>query len=691
LELLFDLKIVLFEATIIDKVTVINNDLKTINMKTKILAFFTLIAVSVNAQIIVKTTTEKKNVVLEAFTGRKAGYDPSGHKISDDFAAQNSGRVVILNVHCGLFATGTPNYNVTVGSSNYGDTLYQYPGVELLGFPAGTINRRLFSGSSQRSGTAQNRNTWASTGSSVLKENSPVNVAIHPYHDVANGKMEIYVEAYFTGSQSVSSNRIHVGVVQNNVLGPQSGASSGYPANWNASTLLYKHMHMLRAVITPQWGDTITNVAMGSVFQKKYTWNIPAKIGDVNVVAADLEFYVFVSEDQQTILTGTKMAKSTNKTDFIATATKVNTPAPSGTKQLASGVSISEIEFYLNNSAGYSLPSGSEIPVTVTMGGVAKKGTITLPSAVTAGSRLKLKITDPLLLGSVPMTQGAFDVCVEIDLAADMDATNNKSCETYTSTSSTSALEITDFNPKTGLVGTEVIIDGKGFDPVVSQNAISFNGVVASQVIAGASLNQLKIIVPVGATTGKISIAAQSEKDTTILDFTVQAPPAKKLEITDFNPKTGKVGAEIWIDGKGFDPVISNNKISFNGVLATKILATSTVTQLKVLVPAAATTGKISIVALAEKDTSAVDFTLLAAVGINDASTDVATMFYFNNTLNIELVNGLEVSRNLSIWNLSGQMVFTATISESSVIELNNLPQGSYVAKLGEQALKFVK
>ena len=236
------------------------------------------------------------------------------------------------------------------------------------------------------------------------------------------------------------------------------------------------------------------------------------------------------------------------------------------------------------------------------MGGVAKKGTITLPSAVTAGSRLKLKITDPLLLGSVPMTQGAFDVCVEIDLAADMDATNNKSFETYTSTSSTSA-----------------------------------------------------------------------------------------LEITDFNLKTGKVGAEIWIDGKGFDPVISNNKISFNGVLATKILATSTVTQLKVLVPAAATTGKISIVALAEKDTSAVDFTLLAAVGINDASTDVAAMFYFNNTLNIELVNGLEVSRNLSIWNLSGQMVFTATISESSVIELNNLPQGSYVAKLGEQALKFVK
>lgn len=190
------------------------------------------------------------------------------------------------------------------------------------------------------------------------------------------------------------------------------------------------------------------------------------------------------------------MAKSTNKMDFIATATKVNTPVPSGTKELASGVSISEIEFYLNNSAGYSLPSGSEIPVTLTMGGVAKNGTITLPSAVTAGSRLKLKITDPLLLGSVPMTQGAFDVCVEIDLAADMDATNNKSCETYTSTSGpVKTLEITDFNPKTGLVGTEVIIDGKGFDPVVSQNAISFNGVVASQVIAGASSNQLKTIV----------------------------------------------------------------------------------------------------------------------------------------------------------------------------------------------------
>ena len=109
-----------------------------------------------------KTKAEKKNAVLEGFTGQAAGFDADGHRRADAFSTSNPGRVVVLNIHCGFYATGTLNYNVTVGSNNYGNTLYQHPDVDLRGFPGATINRRLFSGTTQGTGTAQDRGTWVS-------------------------------------------------------------------------------------------------------------------------------------------------------------------------------------------------------------------------------------------------------------------------------------------------------------------------------------------------------------------------------------------------------------------------------------------------------------------------------------------------------------------------------------------------
>jgi hypothetical protein len=65
---------------------------------------------------------------------------------------------------------------------------------------------------------------------------------------------------------------------------------------------------MLRAVLTGQWGETISETTNSSLFRKMYTYDVPEKLNDIPVVPADLTVYAFVAKDEQTILSGNSIA-----------------------------------------------------------------------------------------------------------------------------------------------------------------------------------------------------------------------------------------------------------------------------------------------------------------------------------------------------------------------------------------------
>jgi len=257
-----------------------------------------------SAQDLASRTSEKKNVVLEEFTGKTCGYCPDGHKRADELSAANPGDIVLINIHCGSYARGIPNYNTMLGAVNYGDVVYQHPDVKLSGFPSGTVNRTKFG---TNSGTAANRGQWAGFGADVLTEDSPVNVGIKGVYDPAKFKLYVLVEAYYTADELNPTNMINVGITQNGIYGPQSGASNWYPEKINAAGE-YRHDHMLRAVLTGQWGESISETTKGSLFTKMYTYDVPEKLNDIPVVPADLGVYAFVAKDQQTILSGNSIA-----------------------------------------------------------------------------------------------------------------------------------------------------------------------------------------------------------------------------------------------------------------------------------------------------------------------------------------------------------------------------------------------
>jgi hypothetical protein len=155
---------------------------------------------------------------------------------------------------------------------------------------------------------------------------------------------------------------------------------------------------------------------------------------------------------------------------------------------------------------------------------------------------------------------------------------------------------ITSFTPASGLVGVEVTIIGSNF---VTVNSVSFNGASATFIVDSAT--QIRANVPAGATTGKISVATGGGTAQSAADFTV-IPPAPV--IASFTPTSGLVGIEVTVTGSNFSAATD---VQFNGASASTFIVDSA-TQIRVTVPASATTGKISVTTLGGTGLSADNF-----------------------------------------------------------------------------------
>ncbi|HFS67508.1 MAG TPA: Omp28-related outer membrane protein, partial [Flavobacteriia bacterium] len=187
------------------------------------------------AQLPVSQNPQNKNAVLEEFTGIHCTYCPDGHKIANQIHAQHPNDVVLINVHTGGYAT--PNTGEPDFRTSFGAALASQSG--LTGYPSGTVNRHVFTGST----TALSRGSWNSAVNQILNQPSYCNVALEGTVNVQTRELIVNLEVYYTGNSSVTSNFINVVLLQDNVEGPQVGASTFYPEmilpNGN-----YNHMHM---------------------------------------------------------------------------------------------------------------------------------------------------------------------------------------------------------------------------------------------------------------------------------------------------------------------------------------------------------------------------------------------------------------------------------------------------------------
>ena len=381
-------------------------------MKKFTFALISLLALTftAKAQQYVSTEPANRNVILEEFTGRNCGYCPDGHLIANQIMANNPGRVWAINVHAGSYAPTTyPNFNTTASATILS-------GFSVSGFPSGVVNRS--------TSAAQGRGSWNSLSSQQLNQAAECNVAgiarINPDTRVAT----ITVEVYYTGNSSVNENYLTVAMLQDSILGSQSGMN-GNPAQVVGNQ--YCHMHILRDVITPVWGEAVSPTTQGTLITKTYEYQIPESIGNPNGVEVILDhifFLAWVSEQYQgtptrPILNACELEKTTMTDEPIY-------PSIVGVTQVVNATcsQVKDFEFELVNIGTNSFTS---IKYITEVGGTSQENEWT--GELVSGDKTKISFDMEVPFGTNAGTLNIYEINGE---AYEYSAAFESQCDEWT-------------------------------------------------------------------------------------------------------------------------------------------------------------------------------------------------------------------------------------------------------------------
>ncbi len=264
-------------------------------MKKNLLLICMLLAcvMQVNAQEpkYVSTETANRNVLIEEYTGRNCGWCPVGQKIVNNIVEKNEGRVFTVNIHPQgnvLSPTSSPNLNTVKGGE-----LYNVFGTG--GLPGAVINRT----TEKTEGLSSTNDVWEPMTNEQLAQVAECNIAGHVSINPDTRLARITVEVYYTADSKVDENYLTVIMLQDNIIGEQSGAE-GNPSQMVGDK--YRHMHVYRNTITDKWGNAISPTTAGTLITKTFKYTIPESIGDPNGVDVDLNnlhFLAFVSEKHE--------------------------------------------------------------------------------------------------------------------------------------------------------------------------------------------------------------------------------------------------------------------------------------------------------------------------------------------------------------------------------------------------------
>lgn len=235
---------------------------------------------------IVSKTPAPRNVVLEEFTGINCQFCPDGAVKAKAIYDANPGRVVLIAVHAAgsysIPSSGQPDFR-----TQWGDGIVGLG--QPSGYPNGMVNRELYTGTKLSMG----RGSWASAADVILNDgNSPVNIGMKSTWNSNSRELTIDVELFYTAT--TGPQLLNIVFLESKVLGYQSGA---------ANSPNYEHNHILRDMITGQWGEEITSTNKDDSFKKTYTY-----IVDNTWIIENCDLAAFITQaDHEKIFTGVGM------------------------------------------------------------------------------------------------------------------------------------------------------------------------------------------------------------------------------------------------------------------------------------------------------------------------------------------------------------------------------------------------
>ena len=273
---------------------------------------FVFTAFEAHSQNLVSTAVLPRNAVLEMFNGINCAYCPDGDIRATQLANAFPGRVAIIIIHTGALADtlpGQPDYRTPFGAAI--DSLSGS-----IAYPAGTMNRQVWPGTySQPPYFPQNppnnlairRQGWwdgayptTGAGAAIILNggNTPVNIGAETVWNAVTRELAVHVELYYTSTET-QNNKLNVAFLESSIIGLQS-TLAGYDSN-------YVHDHMLRHLLTGQWGDTISTTTQGTLISRNYTYTVPVGF---NIDNSDIVVFVTQNDNKTTHTSATIPAKN---------------------------------------------------------------------------------------------------------------------------------------------------------------------------------------------------------------------------------------------------------------------------------------------------------------------------------------------------------------------------------------------
>ncbi len=218
---------------------------------------------------------------------------------------------------------------------------------------------------------------------------------------------------------------------------------------------------------------------------------------------------------------------------------------------------------------------------------------------------------------------------------------------------------ITQVTPNSAPVNTPVTIYGTGFSTTPSENIVTFPN-NKQAVVTSSTATTIVTSVPGNAdvTAGNVAVAAPLGSASK--PFTVTAPTAAPT-ISSFTPGVAAVGAAVTVSGTNFDTTATNDRVLLNQTFATPSSATST--SLGLTVPAAATSGPISVSTVNGTAVSATDL-IIPPPGYTGADIDFTSRIGFGDA------NALTVPVN--VVGKIALVLFEGTAGHRAAFKLSN-------------------
>ncbi|MBO9541711.1 SBBP repeat-containing protein [bacterium] len=171
-------------------------------------------------------------------------------------------------------------------------------------------------------------------------------------------------------------------------------------------------------------------------------------------------------------------------------------------------------------------------------------------------------------------------------------------------------LVVSGYAPISGSPGTSVTFTGSGFDASIPfNNTVTFDGVSAT--ITQVTHTSITATVPTGALSGPVVVTVSG---VSLSPGSFRVP----VVISSMVPLSGVSGTSVTLTGSGFSPALAGNVVSFNGKLAT--IATASPTVIGVTVPAAVTTGPVTVTVAGEVGTTSPQ-NFVVASGLKGSAT----------------------------------------------------------------------